>query len=169
MKKECDSAPETSKGDMEFKLSKYNRELNEIKKKVKRKEEMQERFYSLNSLTRGYTNKKGSTSAERKEMAKDKNKTLMNGVKKLEEAMKSTEDTHQVSLNIMGTMQDQRVQLQNASGKIQEIKGNAHISAKSVKEIERKEFVYKGLLMFIIGLLLLTITSLLYIKFTRFR
>ena len=50
MHKECDSAPPSSKGDMELKLNKYTRDLNEAKKKVKRKEETLARLYNLNTL-----------------------------------------------------------------------------------------------------------------------
>jgi len=164
MKTECDSALEPSKSNMEMKLSKYSRELNDIKKKVKRKEEIQERFYNMNSLSLSKPPpKKPVLSAS----AKSKNEIYQNGLTKLEEATKISEDTHSTALGIIGTMQDQRVQLQNASNKIAEVKGNTGISQKYVSGIERRDIIYKSLLWFIIVLLMLTILSLIYMKIFR--
>ncbi len=50
MRRECNSAPSTSKGDMDVKLAKYTRELGETKKKVKRREDTLAKLYDLHSL-----------------------------------------------------------------------------------------------------------------------
>ena len=50
MKSALQNALPVNKNDMDLRLNKLIREYNNIKKKVKRKEELQERFYNLSSL-----------------------------------------------------------------------------------------------------------------------
>ena len=50
MQKECESADSSLKGNMEAKLSKYSKEISDLKKKVKRKEDTISKLYDLHTL-----------------------------------------------------------------------------------------------------------------------
>ena len=164
MKSALQNALPVNKNDMDLRLNKLIREYNNIKKKIKRKEELQERFYNLSSLVGSH---KRDTKEEIKELAKDKNKMLAEGAKKLKEASRATEDANRTAINIISTMQDQRVRLENAADTITTMQGNAKVSESYIKGMERKEFIYKGLLIAIVALLFVVILTLLYIKIHR--
>ena len=100
-------------------------------------------------------------------MAFDRNKALQEGVGNLQDAHKTTANTHQVALDIIGTMQDQGLQIQAASNHIDHIKENAQVSRKYINTMERRECIYRTLLIFVVALLFALILSLLYFKFTR--
>ncbi len=100
-------------------------------------------------------------------MAYDRNKMLQEGVTRLDEAQSIANGTHRVALEVMGTMQDQRLQLQNAADKIQGAKDNTQVSGKYITGMERREMLYKLLLSVVAVVLFLLIVSLLYIKVTR--
>ena len=106
---------------------------------------------------------------DRKDQALDRNKMLQTGVGKLQEAQQIAMSTHQTTIDIMGNMQDQRLQIQNATNKIDSVKGNAEVTGKYINSMERRELIYKSLLVAIIVLLFLAAMSLLYIKFTRYK
>ena len=50
MKKECESADASHKGDMETKLNKYTRDLTDMRKKVKKREDTLAKLYNFHTL-----------------------------------------------------------------------------------------------------------------------
>jgi len=153
----------TTKANAEDELREFTRKLDDIKKKVKKKEELMERFYKRSELTRKYDFR----AEEAKKVAMDRNTMLMQGNKRLKGASRAANEIHSTGLDIYNELNKQGAQLKSTDIRLKDMSGHTKVSAAYVKGMERREFIYKGLLVLISVLLMLVIFTLLYIKINR--
>ena len=172
MQKECEKSGTATEGEMQTRLRRCVREMNDIKKKVKAREDTLAKLSDLHSLMHAKVNSftlvQKDEMNHRKDQAQDRNRTLQAGVAELDEAHRASSNAHSVTLAIIGTMQDQRLQIQNTTGKLAQVKGNARVSQDYVNTMTRRDFLYRLLLLIIAILLLVLFLSLGYFKFVRY-
>eukprot|EP00826_Nyctotherus_ovalis_P004222 TRINITY_DN10899_c0_g1_i3.p1 TRINITY_DN10899_c0_g1~~TRINITY_DN10899_c0_g1_i3.p1 ORF type:complete len:164 (+),score=62.88 TRINITY_DN10899_c0_g1_i3:366-857(+) len=162
MKVNCEILVGSDKSDAELLFNKYKRELDSIEKKIRKKGELLDRFYKSSSLMGLAKDRREET-----KVPQSKNEMLMEGATRLKTALKRGEETHHTTIDIMETLQQQRRKLDNAGRELTGMEGNTEIATKFVKGMERKEFIYKGLLILISIMLLVVIGTLLFIKLNR--